>query len=71
MEQHMKLLGFALIAAGLLAAASTEAAAGRRIAGPYYVSYPYPYTTHRWGRWYAPYAHWDYWRVTHGRPRHW
>ena len=36
----MKLLGFALIAAGLLAAASTEAAAGRRIAGPYYVSYP-------------------------------
>ena len=40
----MKLLGFALIAAGLLAAASTEAAAGRRIAGPYYVSYPYPYT---------------------------
>ena len=39
----MKLLGFALIAAGLLAAASTEAAAGRRIAGPYYVSYPYPY----------------------------
>ena len=48
----MKLLAYPLISAALLAAASTGAAARRRIAGPYYVTYPYPYSTHRWGRWY-------------------
>jgi hypothetical protein len=71
MEHSMKQLGYALISAAVLAAAPTGAAADRRIAGPYYVSYPYPYYTHRWGRWYDPYAHWRYWAVTHGRPRHW
>jgi hypothetical protein len=45
----MKLFACLLIAAAALATASSEASAGRRIAGPYYISYPYPYWTHRWG----------------------
>jgi hypothetical protein len=66
MEHNMKLLGYALISAAILAAASTGAAAGRRVAGPYYVAYPYPYWSHRWGPSYRPCAHARYWGW-HGR----
>ena len=61
----MKLLAYALISAVLLTAASTSPAdAGRRISGPYYISYPYPYWTHRWGHSYRSFRaarHWG-WR---------
>jgi len=63
----MKLLGCALISAAVLAAASTGAAADRRIAGPYYIANPYPYVTHRWGPWYRPYEHARFWGWGAGR----
>jgi hypothetical protein len=72
MEHSMKLLGYALISAALLAAASTgPAAADRRVAGPYYIAYPYPYWTHRWGPWYRPYEHARFWGWRGGCCRRW
>lgn len=54
-SDNMKLLGYALISAAVIAAASTDAAAGRRISGPYYIAHPYPFWSHRWGPYPYPY----------------